>query len=522
MHRSLVLALATVVACATPDPGRRVVGPRPAPLATDVAWDEVSFTGAGGVALYGQRWRPVDGAPRAVLVIHHGLADHGGRYAELALRLARAGVAVWALDMRGHGRSAGPRASTPSIDASLDDLDAFVRTVRAAEPDRPMFLLGHSFGGLVTALYTIERQPAVAGVVLSAPALAIDAPPLQAGAVRLIAGLSAGAPILATPHGDFSSDPAVVAAMDRDPLIFAGKGPARTARAALDGAARVWADPARFHAPLLALHGTRDRLTAPSGSRDLVARAGTADRTLRIYPGLAHDLLHEPDGAGARVAADIAAWLDAHLGGPAVPFASSSTTAALPGDHGASVVAVELDLRTASDADGDALAITGGLRVRAGVGRAGPGVGYLGGLDLRGGVDDGARYELDAHLLGLALRSTGGALVAINGGVGVGGVRGHGALDAPVELSLELPLGGARLLARAGAAWRLTGARYADTAIGGADEASALLGVRLGRDRRYWSTVAAGAGPFVALTYRDLGGTPFYGVALGAQLWGGR
>lgn len=526
MHRPLALlsiAVAFVAAaCATPDPGLRVAAPPHATPAADVAWGELTFTGAGGVQLYGQHWRPVTGAPRGVLVIHHGLADHGARYAGLAEPLVRAGFAVWALDMRGHGRSAGARASSPSIDAFLDDLDAFLREVRAAEPGRPVFLMGHSLGGLITALYAIERQPDVAGVVLSAPGVAFDAPALQAGAIRLIAGLNPDAPLLATPHGDFSSDPAVIADMDRDPLIFAPKGPARTARAAIDGVARVWAHPEALRAPLLALHGTIDKLTAPSGSRDLVARAGATDKTLRLYPGLNHDLLHEPDGAGAQIAGEIEAWLLAHTGGPAVTFAASPTTGALKGDHGASVVAIEFDVRAEAPRDVDDVAVTGGLRLRAGVGRAGPGLGYLGGLDLRAGYLDGGHYELDGHLAGLALRSTGGALVAITGGVGVGGVRGAGALDAPVELAVELPAGPTRLMARAGLAWRLTGDAYADDALGVADEASALVGLRLGRDRRYWSTVAAGAGPFLALTYRNLGGGELYGVAVGGQLWGGR
>lgn len=522
MHRSFVLLVAVAAACATPDPGLRVAAPPHATPAADVAWDELTFAGAGGVPLYGQRWRPISGEPRGVLVIHHGLADHGARYAPLAERLVHAGFAVWALDMRGHGRSAGPRASAPSIDAYLDDLDAFLREVRAAEPGRPVFLMGHSLGGLIATLYTIERQPDLAGVVLSAPGVAFDAPALQAGAIRFIAGIAPGAPLLETPHGDFSSDPAVIADMDRDPLIFGGKGPARTARAAIDGVARVWAHPEAFRAPLLALHGTIDKLTAPSGSRDLVARAGATDKTLRIYAGLNHDLLHEPGGAGAEVAGDVEAWLVAHTGGPAVTFAGSSTSQRLEGDHGASVVAIELDVRAEAPREVDDVAITGGLRLRAGVGRGGAGLGYLGGLDLRGGYLDGGHYELDGHLAGLALRSTGGALVAVTGGVGVGGVRGAGALDAPVELAVELPLGPTRLLARAGLAWRLTGAAYADDALGLADEASALIGLRLGRDRRYWSTVAAGAGPFLAVTYRNLGGGELYGIALGGQLWGGR
>ena len=149
------------------------------------------------------------------------------------------------------------------------------------------------------------------------------------------------------------------------------------------------------------------------------------------------------------------------------------------------------------------------------------GAGYHGGLDLRGGRLDGGHLEADAHLLGLALRGRGGALVAVSGGIGVGGVRGLGATRAPLELAVELPLGPTRALARAGLAWRLGGVRYADDVRGVADEASAAVGVRLGRDRRYWTEVVAGGGPFLVLTYRDLGGAELYGVAVGLGLWGG-
>jgi hypothetical protein len=114
-----------------------------------------------------------------------------------------------------------------------------------------------------------------------------------------------------------------------------------------------------------------------------------------------------------------------------------------------------------------------------------------------------------------------GLSIALTGGVGIGGPRGAAATHLPVELDLQLPAGPVRVLARAGLGWRLSGADYTGDAHGLADEASALVGVRLGRDRRYWARISAGGGPFLALTYRDLGGDEQYGVALGLDLWGG-
>ena len=311
--------------------------------------------------------------------------------------------------------------------------------------------------------------------------------------------------------------------MDHDPLIAQISGPARMARAAVDGIARVWAHPEKLVVPLLVVHGKDDKLTAPSGSRDLVARAGTADRTLALYDGLHHDVLHDP--GGDRVAADIIAWLDQHTGAagasaapaPAPSLETSLTAAATPlaGDRAPRTMAVELDVR-GEHRDGDSGA-TAGLRLRFGTGAH---AGYTGGIDLRGGYLGGARFEADAHLLGLAVRS-GTTTLSVTGGIGIGGLRGAGATHLPVELALEAPLGPTRLLARAGLGWRLGGARYTDDAFGIADEATALAGLRLGRDHGYWSTVRAGAGPFVAVTYRNLGGASVWGIALGGELWGG-
>lgn len=524
--RDLVLALAVcalVAACAsTSDPGLRRELPHPG-HAADLTWSDGTLDGVGGVTLYYQSWRPT-GEVRGVLVIHHGLADHSDRYAPFAAELVRAGYAVWAFDMRGHGRSSGPRVRGDRIDDYLDDLDRVIALARATEGDRPLFVWGHSFGGLIVALYATERHPAIAGIITAAPALAFVDPPLQLGAIRTLAAIAPGLAALATPHAKFSASAEVNAAMDHDPLVAQGKGPVRTARALIDGVNRVWTELDQLAVPVLALHGDVDQLTAPSGSRDLVARGAGRDRTLRIYPGFAHDLLHQPEGGAAQVTADVRAWLDAHTGGAAW---TSPTPAGLPlrGDGGGEIVAIEVAARTERPRDGALggdVAVMGGLRSRFGRGRAGAlGLGWYGGLDVHGGVEDGARLESDLYLVGLSVRGLGGSLLAVTAGIGTGGVRGAGALRVPVELSLEAPAGPLRLFARATAGWRLSGDRYAD-GIGPADELDAQFGIRLGRDRRYWSTVVAGAGPFLAVGYRNLGGGELYGVSVGTQLWGGR
>jgi hypothetical protein len=155
------------------------------------------------------------------------------------------------------------------------------------------------------------------------------------------------------------------------------------------------------------------------------------------------------------------------------------------------------------------------------LGRGPLGAGYALGAELRAGYLGGGIYEADAHPLGIALRSPGGATATLTAGAGLGGVRGNTASHAVVELAGELPAGGVRLLARAGLGWTLGGSSYGDDAHGVADELTALVGVRLGRDR-WWGDYRAGGGPYLALGYRDLGGAELFGLALGIGVFAGK
>ncbi|WP_394823079.1 alpha/beta hydrolase [Pendulispora albinea] len=268
------------------------------------------FAGTGGVKLFEQSWR-VRGRPRAVVVIHHGLKSHSEHDAELSRRLVAQGYDVHAYDMRGHGRSEGRRATIDDFDDLLGDLALFLARVRAREPGLPIFLLGHSVGGAVVTLFALERHPPLAGVVLLAPALRVDKPLLLAAATPLSASLLPNFPAIDIPDGSFSRDPQTVANLARDPLVEHSPAPARTARALLRAIERIWARAGTFDLPLLALHGTGDHVTDPRGTAEIVARARTSPerKTLLLYGGLYHDLLHEPERA--QVMDDVIAWLNA-------------------------------------------------------------------------------------------------------------------------------------------------------------------------------------------------------------------
>jgi acylglycerol lipase len=273
------------------------------------------FTGARGTQLYEQSWRPAKGEARAVVVLVHGLKDHSARYQALAEALALEGFAVHAFDLRGHGRSEGVRVWVDTFDDYLDDLDIFMRRVRASSPGRPVLLFGHSMGGAIATLYTLTHKPDLAGLALSGAALAVDVSAVTVGGTKVVAGLAPNAGVFQLDLRQFSRDPAVVAACSTDPLVYQPGAPARTARELLGALDRIQSGMEEITVPLLAMHGGEDKVTPPAGSRELVQRARATDKTLKIYPGLYHDLLHEPEKA--QVTADLVKWLRDHA--PAAP-----------------------------------------------------------------------------------------------------------------------------------------------------------------------------------------------------------
>ena len=268
------------------------------------------------------------------------------------------------------------------------------------------------------------------------------------------------------------------------------------------------------------MHGTADKVTAPSGSRDVVARAGSRDKTLRLYEGFFHDLVHEP--GRERVVDDMTHWLDAHAGGDAAAAPRSDYDASregpkLAGDRSSGSTSIELDARgeLATSTGADVTAVTGGFRERHRIGR----IGWLGGFELRLGSEAGFRWEGDVQPLGFGARF-GTWQLGLTSGVGVRGIDGDVTVRLPVELDLEGSLGPLRLLSRGALAWHLNRGGPGTSVLGVSDEANALLGFRLGRDVRYWADLHAGKGPFLAGTYTRRGGLDLWGVALGLDLWG--
>ncbi len=269
--------------------------------------------GAGG-KLYWQAWLP-EAAPRAGVVLAHGYAEHLGRYEHVAAHFTARGIAVFALDHWGHGRSDGVPGFVPRFSAFTDGMEELLAVVEAAHPGLPLTLLGHSMGGLIAALHLVTHQSHYFGAVLSGPLIMPSEAPsrVMQWISRLLSRFAPRLGVLALDASGVSRDPAVVAAYLADPLVYTGKVRARLAAEMFDAMAQARAAAPEIVRPMLLLHGSEDRLTAPDGSRYLAAHLGSADKTLKIYPGLYHEIFNEPEQA--EVLGDVSAWIDAHLAG---------------------------------------------------------------------------------------------------------------------------------------------------------------------------------------------------------------
>lgn len=267
---------------------------------------------AAGAKLFWQKWLP-DTAPKAVVMLVHGYAEHSGRYTHVAQHLTDNGYAVYALDHWGHGQSDGEGGFIPSFSVLLDGIDAFFPIVRSEQPEPPMVLLGHSMGGLASALYLTKHQDQFKAAVLSGPAIVAADPP--SGFVLMIAGLlSKIAPRLGMipPLAEgVSRDPAVVEAYKNDPLVYQGKMGARMGHEMLTSMNTAQEQADRIKLPILLMHGDKDVLAAPEGSRLLHERVSSKDKTLIEYPGLHHEIFNEPEQQ--QVLGDMTDWLNERI-----------------------------------------------------------------------------------------------------------------------------------------------------------------------------------------------------------------
>jgi len=264
------------------------------------------IAGPKGLRILVRSWQPAVPA-KAVVAICHGVNSHSGYYQWAASQLTAAGFAVYAVDLHGRGKSDGERFYLESIDDYLTDVDALLNLAEAREPGRPLFLLGHSAGGVISSVYTLENQRRLKGFICESFAFQVAAPDFALAVVKGLSHIAPHAHVLRLKNEEFSRDQAVVDAMNSDPLIAHEVQPTRTVAELVRADERLKQEFPLITIPLLIMHGTADKVTNPKGSQFFFDTAGSSDKTLKLYDGHVHDLLN--DFGRETVMADIVNWL---------------------------------------------------------------------------------------------------------------------------------------------------------------------------------------------------------------------
>ena len=273
--------------------------------------EEHTFTGAGGLTIAYRSWRSVEPS-RGVVVIVPGFNSHSGYYAWVAGQLVARGLSVYAVDLRGRGKSDGERFYVAQFADYLADVAGLVDLATAREPGLPLFVLGHSAGGVLACLYAADHQATLAGLICESFAFQTPAPDFALAVLKGLGHVFPHAHVLRLKNEDFTRDPRALAAMNADPLIAHETQPTQTVAELVRADERLKTEFARITLPVLILHGTADKAAKASGSQVFFDTAGSPDKTLKLYEGHFHDLLN--DVGRETVMGDIVEWLDGRIG----------------------------------------------------------------------------------------------------------------------------------------------------------------------------------------------------------------
>ena len=265
-----------------------------------------TFNNKAGLKIFTRTWLPGEKA-RGIIIIVHGLNSHSGYYQWFAGRFTALNYAVYALDLEGRGQSEGERFYVESMYDYVNEVDQLVDIAKAAQQDLPTFILGHSAGGVVACLYTLEHPGKINGLICESFAYQLPAPEF---ALAVLKGLSHLAPHLHTiklKNEDFTRDATVVESMNNDPLIANESQPSKTMEQLVIADERLKKEFSLVTLPVLILHGTNDKATKYSGSQFFYDHSTSSDKTLKLYDGHYHDLLNDLDKE--KVMSDIQEWV---------------------------------------------------------------------------------------------------------------------------------------------------------------------------------------------------------------------
>jgi len=259
--------------------------------------------------LYFRYW-PAENAKGVVLLVH-GLGEHCQRYEHLAAHLNKAGYALSSMDLPGHGQSTGIRGHIDSFDDYQNAVLRLLKRTKAWHKNLPIFILGHSMGGLIATRLLLRYQNKFSGAMLSGAAIQSpqEPPAWQVAIIKLVAKLFPKAKMLALDASAVSRDPAVVKKYMDDPLISKEKLSAQFLVGMTDAMKECKDHAAQIDLSLKIMHGSADVMTAPAGSQFLHDTVSSNDKQLTMYQGLFHEIFNEPEGED--IFAEMVTWMDA-------------------------------------------------------------------------------------------------------------------------------------------------------------------------------------------------------------------
>ena len=265
---------------------------------------------AGGLKIFFRSLRPQQ-ETRGCVVIVPGFNSHSGYYAWVAEQFVAIGLVVYAIDLRGRGRSDGERFYVDTFDDYVRDVEAVAKVAQSRESGVPLFLLGHSAGGVVSCLYALEHRAELSGLICESFAHELPAPEFALAVFKGLGYIAPHAHILHLPNEQFSRDTKAVDAMNEDPLIAHEAQATRTMAALVRADERLKKEFPHITLPVLILHGTLDKSTKPAGSQRFYDMVGSVDKSLKLYDGGFHDLLNDINKDV--VMRDIQVWINARL-----------------------------------------------------------------------------------------------------------------------------------------------------------------------------------------------------------------
>ena len=253
-----------------------------------------TFTCDRGTRIYYQSWLP-EGDVYGVLLVVHGIAEHSGRYMNVVNHFVNKGYAVYGYDHPGHGKSEGKRVYIRRFNHFISVLKMYTEMVKAWQPDKKIFLVGHSMGGLISTVFLIDYQDFFTGAVLSGSAVKIPASISQGTVLlgKMLSFLAPGAGLVKLDYDGICSDPEVVKAYVDDPLVCKGKTTARLAAEMVWAIEKVGRDSGRIRLPVLIMHGTADKVVDPESSKMLHDSVSSTDKELVLFDGLMHEIFNE-------------------------------------------------------------------------------------------------------------------------------------------------------------------------------------------------------------------------------------